>query len=76
MLPICGKKESDCLKTILLTILIFGVIINIHELGHFLFAKLFGVKVHEFSFGMGPSSSAGKGGRPSIPSAFSPLAAL
>lgn len=42
------------MKTILLTILVFGVIINIHELGHFLFAKLFGVKVHEFSFGMGP----------------------
>lgn len=39
---------------ILLTILIFGVIINIHELGHFFFAKLFDVKVNEFSFGMGP----------------------
>ncbi len=62
MLPICGKKESDCLKTILLTILIFGVIINIHELGHFLFAKLFGVKVHEFSFGMGPLLFSGKKG--------------
>lgn len=49
-----GKKESDRLKTILLTVLIFGVIINIHELGHFFFAKLFGVKVPEFSFGMGP----------------------
>lgn len=42
------------MKTVLLTILIFGVIINLHELGHFFFAKLFGVKVEEFSFGMGP----------------------
>ena len=50
------------MKTILLTILIFGVIINIHELGHFLFAKLFGVKVHEFSFGMGPLLFSGKKG--------------
>ena len=50
------------MKTILLTILIFGVIINIHELGHFLFAKLFGVKVHEFSFGMGPLLFSGKRG--------------
>lgn len=42
------------MKTVLLTILIFGIIINLHELGHFFFAKLFGVKVEEFSFGMGP----------------------
>ena len=26
-----------------------------HELGHFLFAKLFKVKVNEFSIGMGPA---------------------
>lgn len=42
------------MKTVLLTVLVFGVIINLHELGHFFFAKLFGVKVNEFSFGMGP----------------------
>ena len=42
------------MKTVLLTILVFGIIINLHELGHFFFAKLFGVKVNEFSFGMGP----------------------
>ncbi len=42
------------MKTILLTILIFGILINLHELGHFFFAKLFGVRVEEFSFGMGP----------------------
>ena len=40
--------------TILATIIIFGIIINIHEAGHFFFAKLFGVRVNEFSFGMGP----------------------
>ena len=32
----------------------FGVIITLHEFGHFTFAKLFGVRVNEFSFGMGP----------------------
>ena len=42
------------MKTILLTVLVFGVIINLHELGHFFFARLFGVRVNEFSFGMGP----------------------
>lgn len=40
---------------ILLAILFFGLIIAIHELGHFLSAKLFGVKVNEFSLGMGPA---------------------
>ncbi len=40
--------------TILLFILILGVIIFVHELGHFLFAKLTGVYVYEFSIGMGP----------------------
>lgn len=40
---------------ILVAILFFGLIIGIHELGHFLSAKLFGVKVNEFSLGMGPA---------------------
>lgn len=40
--------------TILIAILFFGVIIMVHELGHFTFAKLFKVKVNEFSMGMGP----------------------
>lgn len=35
-------------------ILLFGVIILIHELGHFLFAKRGGICVVEFSLGMGP----------------------
>ena len=38
------------MKTILLTVLVFGIIITLHEAGHFLFAKLFRVKVEEFSF--------------------------
>ena len=40
---------------ILIAIVFFGVIIFIHELGHFLTAKLFGVKVNEFALGMGPT---------------------
>lgn len=38
----------------LLTILVFGLIIFIHELGHFVAAKLSGVRVSEFALGMGP----------------------
>lgn len=39
---------------ILAAILIFGLIIFVHELGHFVMAKLMGVKVNEFAMGMGP----------------------
>ncbi len=36
-------------------ILLFGVLIAIHEVGHFLFAKLFNVRVNDFALGMGPA---------------------
>lgn len=39
---------------ILLTILLFGFLIFIHELGHFTMARLFKVTVNEFAIGMGP----------------------
>ncbi len=39
---------------ILLAIFSFGLLVVIHELGHFLMARLFGVGIHEFSVGMGP----------------------
>lgn len=40
---------------IVIAILVFGVLIAVHELGHFVVAKLCGVKVNEFSIGMGPA---------------------
>lgn len=39
---------------ILLAILLFGVLILVHEAGHYLTARLCGVTVNEFSVGMGP----------------------
>ena len=39
---------------IFLAIFTFGVLILIHEAGHFLFARLFHVTVYEFAIGMGP----------------------
>src|SRR3989344_294438 len=40
--------------TIIAFILILSVLVLIHELGHFLFAKKFGIKVEEFGFGFPP----------------------
>ncbi len=42
------------LFNLILFIIILGVIVFIHELGHFTFAKLTGVYVYEFALGMGP----------------------
>ena len=41
--------------TILFAILLFSVLILVHELGHFVAAKLSGVQVNEFSMFMGPA---------------------
>ena len=40
---------------VIAAILIFGVLIALHELGHFLAAKACGVRVNEFAIGMGPA---------------------
>ena len=40
---------------VLAAILIFGILIAVHELGHFLAAKACGVRVNEFAIGMGPA---------------------
>lgn len=40
--------------TLLIAILVFGLIIGIHEFGHFLAAKLHKIQVNQFAIGMGP----------------------
>ena len=40
--------------TIIYFIFILGTTVFVHELGHFMFAKKYGVHVYEFSLGMGP----------------------
>ena len=40
--------------SIIVALLVFGLLIFIHELGHFLLAKRGGIGVTSFSIGMGP----------------------
>lgn len=40
---------------ILIAVLFFGLLVGIHELGHFSVAKACGIRVEEFSIGMGPA---------------------
>ena len=45
----------EILLQIIYTVLVLGALIFIHEFGHFITAKLSGVKVNEFALGMGPT---------------------
>lgn len=44
----------EVILSILVFVLVLGLVITIHELGHFLLAKRAGILCHEFSLGMGP----------------------
>ena len=41
--------------SIIIAIILFGIIVIFHELGHFLLAKANGIKVNEFCLGLGPT---------------------
>lgn len=44
----------EMVQTVLLVVLVFFVIVSIHEWGHFFFAKRAGILVREFAIGFGP----------------------
>ncbi len=50
------------MTTVFVAIVVFGLLVLIHELGHFTVAKLVDIKVHEFSIGMGPKLAQVKKG--------------
>lgn len=52
------------MKTLLTFLIVFSVVVVIHELGHFYFARKAGILVREFAIGMGPKifSHQGKDG--------------
>ena len=43
------------MTTILAAIFVFGVLVTVHEFGHFITAKLTGMRVDEFAIGFGPN---------------------
>lgn len=47
--------------SIIYFVLILGVIVLVHEFGHFIFSKMFGIYVYEFAIGMGPKLFSWKG---------------
>ena len=51
------------LITIVSTVIVLGVLIFVHELGHFLTAKLVDIEVPRFSIGFGPKLLGFRAGR-------------
>ena len=51
----------DIIINLLIFVLVLGVIVFIHEFGHFILAKMNGVYVYEFALGMGPKICGFKG---------------
>ena len=47
-------ETSTKMRTLIATIFVFGLLVFVHEFGHFISAKLVGIKVFEFSLGFGP----------------------
>ena len=41
---------------VIYAVIVLGVLIFVHEFGHFLVAKLFNVKIEKFSLGFGPKA--------------------
>ncbi len=54
-------RKCVSMKTLLVFLLIFSIIVVIHEFGHFYFARRAGIRVREFSIGMGPKLFAHQG---------------
>lgn len=51
----------EALLTLFVTLFVFGLLIFIHEFGHYIVARIFGVGVIEFAIGMGPKIKTWKG---------------
>ena len=50
------------MTTVIATIFVFGLLVLVHELGHFITAKLTGMRVSEFAIGFGPKLLWNKSG--------------
>lgn len=66
ILKTCNERGNSDMTTILAAIFVFGVLITVHEFGHFITAKMTGMRVDEFAIGFGPNIFQKKLVRPYI----------
>lgn len=64
------------MTTVIATIFVFGLLVLVHELGHFITAKLTGMRVSEFAIGFGPKLLWKKSGETEYSVRAIPLGAL
>lgn len=55
------RERRGIMKTIITFIIVFGILVLVHEFGHYFFAKRSGILVREFAIGMGPKIFAHQG---------------
>ncbi len=67
------RRKKNVLITIVATVIVLGILVFVHELGHFLLAKKLGVKVLKFSLGFGPKLIGKKIGETEYQVAVFPL---
>ena len=48
------EKKDSMLTSMVAFVIVIAICVLIHEYGHYITARLLGVQVHEFAFGMGP----------------------
>ena len=56
--------------TLIAFVVVFGTIVLVHELGHFVMAKAAGIRIFEFAFGFVPVLASTTRGGPSISAVF------
>ncbi len=61
---------------VIYAVIVLGVLIFVHEFGHFLVAKLFNVKIEKFSLGFGPKLVGQEDRRDGIPGLGLPVRRL
>ena len=62
--------------TIIAFVIVFGVLVTVHEFGHYYVAKRSGILVREFSIGMGPKLFAYRKKRHNVHNPDSPAGRL
>lgn len=67
------RRESTVLTTIVATAIVLGILVFVHEFGHFVLAKKLGVSILKFSLGFGPKLIGKKIGETEYQIAVFPL---
>jgi regulator of sigma E protease len=49
------RKGGPAVLTVLAIVVVFGLLVSLHELGHFVVGKLAGIRVEEYAIGFGPA---------------------